>query len=173
MKLLSPRSALVTALVAMCFPAIAVEQVPPKLAAPTKVRVVVQTCSPKGNERKTIEVEEPIEVKALAAEFEALRANPTGIAVAKYSCSTNVIFFQGARAIEGKRYFTYREGFNHLPALSRISRRQSKEQVCKCRPTLQSRGRHPASRATPLISNVGRHRSKRSCLVLAHLCERQ
>ncbi len=134
-------------LAASCSSAIAAEPVPPELVAPTKVRVVSQVCGPTRNERKTFEIEDAVQVKALASEFSALRARPTGIWAAKYSCSADVTFFHGARLlarihvfpcsslerapVEGKRYFTYKEGLNRLPALTQIVGKSGKEKECK------------------------------------------
>jgi len=107
----------------------------------------MQDCRASGNERRTIEVVDPNQVKEITEELEALRAKPTGIWAAKYSCSTEVTFFQDAKTVasihvfpcssierapvEGKRYFTYKEGLNRLSALRRIAGKPGKEHECK------------------------------------------
>ena len=98
-------------------------------------------------QRRTLEVEDPVQISALANEFAALRAHPMGVSAAKYSCSTDVTFLQDAKAIasihvfpcsslerapvEGKRYFTYKAGLNRLPALTHIIGKSGKEKECK------------------------------------------
>jgi len=135
-------------LAAVCSPTTAAELIPTPLIAPTKVRVVVRACGATSNQqRRTLEVEDAVQINALANEFAALRAHPMGISAAKYSCSTDVTFLQDAKAIasvhvfpcsslehgpvEGKRYFIYKAGLNRLPALTHIIGKPGKEKECK------------------------------------------
>ncbi|MBX3628145.1 MAG: hypothetical protein KF892_24255 [Rhizobacter sp.] len=117
---------------------------PPSIQDSTAIRIVVARC--KRAPEKTIEVQDLTQVKKLAAEMAQVR-KPTGIAAAKYACSTEVSFLKSAQPlavvqvfpcsameqapVSGKRYFQYASGFNQLPELSLLVKNLGQGVECR------------------------------------------